>query len=331
MYAPVITGLRTLTALMTAGETPRLSILIYHRVLPEPDALATWDPTAAQFDRQMRILAACFKPMALGEAISRLQQRTLPSRALAVTFDDGYADNVATALPILVRHNIRATFFIATGYLDGRTMWNDRVVEAIRSCNSDDFDGGALGLGRLALASVELRRKAIAALLAALKHLPPAEREARTDEIETRAGSRVRKPLMMSDRDVRTLRGAGMEIGAHTVTHPILARLSEDEARREIVASRDDLGTILGEPVTLFAYPNGKPGSDYGPEHVRIVEQAGFRAAVSTAAGAADASADVLQLPRFTPWQRDALRFCGALLANRRKLAPSKVAPRAST
>jgi peptidoglycan/xylan/chitin deacetylase (PgdA/CDA1 family) len=326
LRAPLDLALRAIAAVAASTErTARLSVLLYHRVLADGDGLNTWDPTAKTFDRQMNVLSTCFAPLRLDDAIGRLKNGTLPAKAVAVTFDDGYADNVDTALPILRRHNVPATFFVTTGYLDGGMMWNDRVVETIRACVAPELDAGALGLGRLPLSSVDERRAAIRRLLAALKHLPSAEREARTTEIASRAGATTSKRLMMDEAGVRTLHGAGMDIGAHTKTHPILTRLTQVEARREISASRDALRSIVGNDVPLFAYPNGKPGDDYAAEHVRMVEEAGFSAAFTTAAGVATMSADVFQLPRHTPWQRDRPRFCMALIANRRNVAPTIV------
>jgi len=125
--------LRTLAAGAVPGDGSRLSILIYHRVLPGPDPLNNWDPTAAEFESQIRALSRFFTPLALGEAVERLRKGTLPAHAACVTFDDGYRDNVDVALPILRRHGVPATFFIATGYLNGGRMWNDTVIESIRS------------------------------------------------------------------------------------------------------------------------------------------------------------------------------------------------------
>ena len=115
-----------------SGRRARLSILIYHRVLAQDDPINNWDATAGVFEAHMRALAANFSPLLLSDAVARLANGSLPARAACVTFDDGYADNVEVALPILMRHGIRAAFFIASGYLTGRRMWNDTVVEAVR-------------------------------------------------------------------------------------------------------------------------------------------------------------------------------------------------------
>ncbi len=123
---------------------------------------------------------------------------------------------------------------------------------------------------------------------------------------------------MMREEQVRELHAAGMEIGAHTVTHPILLNTAPDAARREIVESGRRLAEIVRQPIRLFAYPNGKPGVDYGPEHVAMVRDAGYAAAVSTGWGVATAQSDRFQLPRFTPWDRTPGRFALRLIRNMR-------------
>jgi peptidoglycan/xylan/chitin deacetylase (PgdA/CDA1 family) len=121
---------------------------------------------------------------------------------------------------------------------------------------------------------------------------------------------------MMRTEQVRTLVAAGMTVGGHTVTHPILSRLPDDEARAEIRAGRDALHDITGQPVRLFAYPNGKPDEDYCAPHVAMTRELGFAAALCTRWGAADASSDRYQLPRFTPWGSTFARFGVGLARN---------------
>jgi len=103
-------------------------------------------------------------------------------------------------------------------------------------------------------------------------------------------------------------------VGAHTVNHPILAQLPDVAARDEITHGRDVLQALLDSRIGLFAYPNGRPGSDYLPAHVDMVRALGFDAAFSTTWGAASARSPAYELPRFTPWDRSRLRF-GARLA----------------
>jgi peptidoglycan/xylan/chitin deacetylase (PgdA/CDA1 family) len=311
-------------AAATGAARGRLSILIYHRVRAEFDPLNNWDPTQAEFDRQMQLMSRSFNVLPLEEAAARLAAGTLPARAACVTFDDGYADNVHAALPCLLRHGIPATFFIATGYLDGGAMWNDRVVEAVRAYPGTALDLRGVGQGVLPCGDWAQRRAAAVGLLDTWKHLEPAAREAHVAALEGSIGAGALGDLMMRAEDLQTLRRAGMAVGAHTVSHPILARIGDEAARDEIVASRDRIAGLLGEPVTLFAYPNGKPVQDYAAVHVRMAREAGFRVAVSTAPGAASRDDDPLQLPRFTPWQREPLPFGLSLIASRRGARPAR-------
>ena len=300
-----------------AGPRGRLSILIFHRVLPEPDPLFPGEVDASQFDAICSWVANWFNTLPLHEACTRLRSGTLPSRALAITFDDGYADNHGLAMPILRRHGLTATFFIATGFLDGGRMWNDSVIEAVRRTQEQQLDLSGLGIQGLAVlptTSNAERSKTIATILGAIKYLQAAERLRRVDEIVARAQASLPDGLMMSSAQVRSLHDAGMQLGPHTVSHPILARLAPDAARREIADSKRQLESIIAAPTTVFAYPNGRPVEDYTAESVALVRDLGFDAAVSTAWGAAHSASNLWELPRFTPWDRSKLRFGARML-----------------
>jgi peptidoglycan/xylan/chitin deacetylase (PgdA/CDA1 family) len=307
-----------LTLLSPPGQRARLTILIFHRVLPRSDPLLPDVQDAKGFEAQMRWVRSWFRVLPLTVAVQALYAGTLPARALAITFDDGYADNEEIAAPILKRLGLTATFFVATGYLAGGHMWNDRIIEAIRDCRDEILDLTRVGFGAIQLASLADRRRAIAALLACIKHLEPAERSAAVDAVVEAARVGAPAPLMMGPEQVRGLRALGMDVGAHTVSHPILTRLGPDAAREEIGASKEALQALLGERIELFAYPNGVPGQDYDRQHVEMVRRCGFAAAVSTAWGAASKSSDRFQLPRFTPWDRTRLRYGARLLWNMR-------------
>ena len=306
-----------LAAVSPGGARGRLSVLIFHRVLARPDALFPDEIDAPRFDAICGWVRRWFNVLPLDVAARRLAAGTLPPRALAITFDDGYADNHDVALPILQHHGLPATFFIATGFLDGGRMWNDTLVAAIRGTRRVQLDLSDLpgsGQARHALASVAEKRRAIDAIIRAAMHTGSARRDAVVAEVAERCGARLPTDLMLRSGQVRSLRDAGMQIGAHTVSHPILAGLDAAAAREQMTASRRNLEALLGEPVGLFAYPSGKPGRDYSPQSVALARQVGFEAAVSTAWGAAHRGTDPLQLPRFTPWDRSAWRF-GARMA----------------
>lgn len=194
-------------------------------------------------------------------------------------------------------------------------MFNDGVMEAVRRASAGTHDLSHLGLGVHQLGDSATRRAAMDALIGHLKYRSTSERSALVERVGEALQVLLPRNLMMSPAQVRRLHDEGMEIGAHTVNHPILATLGEDEARAEIVGSRRALEEITGSPVTLFAYPNGKPGRDYGRQHVQLVREAGFAAAVSTIGGIAHRNSDLFQLPRFSPWGKDPLRLGLRLLA----------------
>jgi peptidoglycan/xylan/chitin deacetylase (PgdA/CDA1 family) len=190
------------------------------------------------------------------------------------------------------------------------------VIETVRAARGNTLDAAALGLPTLNIATDQMRREAIARALAALKYLPQEERQNRVDEFAEQASRPLPSNLMMTTEQVRSLDAGGMEVGAHTVTHPILARLESARAENEIRDSKRGLEAMTGKRVGLFAYPNGRPGRDYGPEHVGMVRTLGFDAAVSTAWGVASAASDPYQLPRFSPWDRTPGKFALRLLRN---------------
>jgi peptidoglycan/xylan/chitin deacetylase (PgdA/CDA1 family) len=299
------------------GRRGRLSILIYHRVPAQVDPLFPEGGDVESFDQQMGLLKDCFRVIPLADAVRGLRSGGLPSRAACVTFDDGYADNAEIALPILKKHAIPATFFISSGVLDGGRMWNDTVIELVRRAPGDTLDLGTLNLGSFPVETLAQRRKAIDDLIGQLKHLPPESRQSRVEKMCSIIPVNPPDNLMMTSEQVRSLHGAGMEIGGHTVFHPILASTEKSAARAEIANGKEMLEGIIRAPVRFFAYPNGKPERDYLPEHVAMVRESGFEAAVSTAYGAARPGDDLYQLPRFTPWDRGgSARFVFRMVQN---------------
>ncbi len=305
--------------LSPSGPRGRLSVLILHRVRPAIDPLFPNEVHADRFDRLCAWVSGWFNVLPLDQAVERLRGGTLPARALAITFDDGYADNHDTALPILQRHGLCATVFIATGFIGGGRMWNDTVIESVRRSPLPvlDLQGTlAAALGCLALGSMAQRRTAIAQIIGDIKYLPAAERDAWVQAVAERSSAALPDNLMMSATQIQALHRAGMQIGAHTVSHPILARLPRAAAEREIADSKQALEALLGEPVPLFAYPNGRPADDYTDDSVDIVRRLGFRAAVTTARGAAHARTDLLQIPRFCPWDQRPLAFAARMASN---------------
>jgi peptidoglycan/xylan/chitin deacetylase (PgdA/CDA1 family) len=277
----------------------RLPILMFHRVLEQQDPMQPDVLTASAFDAQMKMLAGAFNVVALDEAVDALMCGSLPARAVAITFDDGYRDNVQVALPILKRHGLHATFFVASGYLGGGCMFNDAVVESLRRARSGAADLSGYGFGVVQVGDLAQRRQLAQQITDTIKYFESAKRDEFCRALPGLVGATLPTDLMMSHDEVRALAKAGMGIGGHTVTHPILAKVSDQHAQQEIADNRAALKDIIGEAPTTFAYPNGKPEADFAPRHADMVKAAGYSLAVSTAAGVAQPKDSRFSLPRF--------------------------------
>ncbi len=297
-----------LNGLLRSVSRHGLNIFIFHRVLPQPDSMRPGEPDVEGFEALMQCIRRHWRVLPLEEAIERLSHKALPPRAAALTFDDGYADNLSLAAPILERLGLSATVFLASGFLNGGRMWNDTVIEALRRMPGEKLDLRSLGLGRYPLRDVAQRRIAAEAVIGGIKYAPLDERRRVTDHLETLVEG-LPDDLMLDEAAIRSASPSVVRFGAHTVDHPILSRLDEGAARRQIVQGKADVEAIIGEEVRLFAYPNGKAGEDYLPRDVDLVRNAGFRAAVATDWGVARTRSDLFQLPRYTPWRSDCLGF----------------------
>lgn len=295
----------------------RLCILNYHRIMARPDPLLESEPTVDTFRWQMDLLANCFNVLPLSEATERLATGTLPPRAVAITFDDGYRSLYELALPVLRERGLPATVFVTSGHMhDESNMWNDVILEAVRSLPAEEtcIDLSDIGLDAYAMNGQEQRKQSATLLTERCKYLRPPERRVMLDRLQELTQTDLHQHLMLTPDMLRELLACGIDIGGHTVSHPILARLDDAAAFREIADNKRDLERIIGKPLALFAYPNGKRGIDYEPRHTRMVKEAGYSAAFTTAAGAAAQSNDPFEFPRSRPWDTNSLMFGGRLL-----------------
>lgn len=287
----------------------RLAILIYHQVLEQPDPMRPDVPDRAEFLWQMQAIKQNFTPLGLAEASQRLRNGTLPPGAICVTFDDGYLDNLEVALPVLQQTGVPATVFVATAFCQGQNMWNDRVIDLVDQLPFEQLDFSLADCGSLSLETIELKRKACGTLLGKLKYLQPEQRLHKIESLYQHFGLPEAAPKMMSDQQVKELAAAGIEIGAHTVDHPILKVLSPEQQLQQMQDSKAYLENLIDKPVTGFAYPNGKPDIDYDQVTLDQLEHVGFDYAVSTAWGTNGPSQSHFELKRFTPWEKTAQGF----------------------
>lgn len=296
----------------------KLQILIYHRVLDEADPMRPGEMDVHLFESQMRILRQHFNPLSLSDGLQKLKVGTLPKRAVAITFDDGYKDNLTHAWPILKRYNLKPTIFVATGFLNDGIMWNDAIIELIRLCQ-DVLDLTKDKLGRMHVGTLSEKLTTARYLIQSLKYCHPDLRDEIIDKIKSSVNTPLPMNLMMTVEDIKQLASEGVEIGAHTVTHPILSKIPFETAETEIMESKLFLEGVIGERIKYFAYPNGNPGVDYHLSHRNFLKTAGFEAGFSTWWAAVNQHMDLYQLPRFTPWDTSPLKFRFRMLQYRFK------------
>jgi len=294
-----------LTLLSPTGPRGRLLIFTYHRVLAQPDPLLPDEAHAASFASHMDWVRDLCNVLPLPEAVRRLRAGTLPARATCITFDDGYANNNEVARPILLQRGLTATVFIAVDAVERGIMWNDLVIESVRSAHGRLEAQQLAGIG-IESPSVPPHSAAewVNFILGALKYRPLRERWEAAARLYRAVAHREPPRLMLTAEAVGALARDGFDIGAHTVNHPILATQTPEEARFEVEASRDWVAAATGTRPASFAYPNGRPGRDYDESHARMVQDAGYDLAVSTAWGCASGRSDRFQLPRVSFWDR---------------------------
>jgi peptidoglycan/xylan/chitin deacetylase (PgdA/CDA1 family) len=312
--ATLIRGFGDAIAPRKAGAG-RLCVLNYHRILSAPDPFLDSEPDAATFDWQMQLLKQCFNVLPLHEAVQMLATERMPPRAVAISFDDGYRSIHDLAMPILARHGLPATVFVTTGHMqDDSSMWNDMILEAMRRLPSTPLDLQMLGLEIYPMASPADRKRTAGLLTERCKYMSLVERARYTSHLENLAGGNLRQELMLTDDMLRTLIRNNIDIGGHTVNHPILTHIDDQTAQREIVDNKIHLERIIGQPVRLFAYPNGRRPLDYDERHVALVAGAGYDAAFTTVSGAASAAYPRFEMPRRRPWDKTPLLFAVRML-----------------
>jgi peptidoglycan/xylan/chitin deacetylase (PgdA/CDA1 family) len=228
----------------------------------------------------------------------------LPARAVAITFDDGYASNYHLAFQVLKRLGLPATIFLTTGYLDGVALpWFVRLELALARSNQPQLVWSSF---HLPLGSREERRAAYGQLCASLKKRSQVEMSRGLDEIESALGVQVQpgdalpQALCPMTWDMaREMQASGLiELGGHTHTHPVLGRCEAALEAEEIQICAARMKAELGRQPRVFAYPNGMDG-DFDEDTQRVLADAGFEAAFTMHAGFVHQHHEVMALPRY--------------------------------
>jgi peptidoglycan/xylan/chitin deacetylase (PgdA/CDA1 family) len=274
-------------------------ILCLHRVVSEDDPFFP-GIRHDRFAAEVAYLARHHLVLPLDEIIeATLNGRALPRGAVAITFDDGFADNFHLAYPILRRHQLPATIFLVAESVEReRLPWPERVVYLLQRTQRTKLQIGLPEPRVFSLRSQREKLEALAVLLTLLKTCETVMRRRAVEELEAGLAVGPDQGMMLTWEQCRRMARLGIRFGAHTLTHPILPRTEAAEVKHEIAESKALIEARMGCPVRYFAYPN----DEYCPAAVDAVEAAGFEAAVAGARQVGHAPADRFAIGR-TRWE----------------------------
>jgi peptidoglycan/xylan/chitin deacetylase (PgdA/CDA1 family) len=295
-------GLLRAYAFLKGLTESQVVILLYHRISPDQDNLFFTKPLSPQsFEKQLEDFSRTYELLPLDELAYYIQRRkALPKKALVITMDDGYKDNYLYAYPILKKHRVPATIFLATGHIGtGRLFWYNKVQYIIHATCLVEADVD--GLGKFRLQSRSNKLKASSMVVERLKRMPEGEKNSLIDMLASVLRVNIPDDLgkgsILSWDEVREMSSNGIAFGAHTVSHPILTNLPLEQAKWEIAQSKKDIEEKLGQPVTAFAYPNGGH-RDFNTQIANLVKESGFLYAVTTIPRWVGPEANIYELSR---------------------------------
>ncbi len=296
-------------------------ILLYHRVGDVGSDPWMLNVRPDNFKEQLQIMREVARPLTLNQLVQILRKGKTPHRALAVTFDDGYANNLYNAKPLLEHYDIPATVFIATGFTDqNREFWWDELervflhakelptildLEIRNKPYHAILSEGPADRSNVSLACEKhkptARQSAYQSVYKLLHPLPLSEKTEVLEQLVTWASdessNRANYRPLATNEILKLADGGLVDIGAHTVTHPVLSSQTTAVQSEEIRQSKAHLEQIMGRAVTSFAYPHGQP-SDYTLETATLVREAGFASACVASRGSIRGGTDLFHLPR---------------------------------
>ena len=294
-------------------------VLGYHRVAEVSSDSYSICVKPKHFAEQLEVIRQEAHPICLPALVKGIEERKLPRKAVAITFDDGYADTLYNAKPLLERYTVPVTVFLVTGNM-GREFWWDeleRIVLSLqrfpypvcltvgRVTHSWRLDGIAVNDNGKDHARLEMLREVYHLLFS----LPPVERERAMLQVRGwQSEGLVPEPnqlCLSPDEIVRLNDGEFVEIGAHSVTHPVLPTLPARDQKTEVESSKSCLESLLGKPVRGFSFPNGA----WSEESLNLVKASGYHYACTSCNDVAWSKTDRFLLPRFWVPDWDGDRF----------------------
>jgi peptidoglycan/xylan/chitin deacetylase (PgdA/CDA1 family) len=292
-----------------------LTVLVFHKVLEEKNAFYPDIPDRSEFAQILEWITEQFNVVRLSDAVDGLHAGQLPVRAAAITFDDGNGDTLSCSAPLFDQKKIPATFFVNTAYLEGGEPFFERIFKALEQSSRESLNLTHMGEGLVPLRAPHQRRTLADRLCEKAKYMSPTDAEAFANTIVDicQVDASVR---MVSTQELTQKRCNWIDFGGHSHHHSILTTLDSITAKREILACKGIISDLTGNSEPLFAFPNGKPGTDFTAEHEAMVRQVGFKAAFACSPGAMTQASNRFSVPRFTAWDKSRLRFQARMLMN---------------
>ncbi len=261
-------------------------ILGYHQVHSQQDPLRlTISPK--DFEIHLEVIKNHYTVIRLQDIDPYLNGKSSSEGCVVViTFDDGFHDNYQWAYPLLKQYGLSATFFLTVGPIDQNGVpWFEILKQTIEHrADPTLIIKTSYRSQKYSLETKEECHKAIVELSNLAKTMKPKERAELIASIQAQLAAPACANSMMSWDEIRVMKHNGMDFGGHTVDHPILSQLTPDEAKEEIIQSKQRIEQELQSPIDSFAYPNGM-ADDFNDETIRILKQTGFKRACTLIEG----------------------------------------------
>jgi len=273
-----------------------IPILAYHRIIEEsskveldqfPYEELNISSYSSEFEQQMNYIKKKFTTISFKDLKTHLNEGIkLPNNAVIITFDDGYKDNYSTAYRILRAYNLKATFFVPVGLMGGKGIIEvEKLTYAIKMSKKTIIDMSMMGLGRIKIDSSENKIRAKQLLIHEIRKM---EEEIRREIVENilyqlsvEIPIDLANMLMLDWEDVKEMKKGGMEFGSHSMSHPILSRITKDRLREEVMGSKILLESMIEDEICAFAYPAGGKKEYFGEREKDAVKEAGYSFGVS--------------------------------------------------
>jgi len=288
---------------LTVSLHSSVVILLYHRVFETSSDPWQLGVSPRHFAEHLKILQHNYRVLSLHDLLSSLKNARLPKRGVVLTFDDGYADNLWNAKPLLEKYEVPATVFVASGSVDNNGFWWDELEQALLqsrklpkslrlNVQSRTYDWP--------MSNSDQRQHAFTEIHQILQPLIASDRDQVMTEIFAWAdvdkmGRPDYRPLTTTEL-IQLAQSEFVDIGSHTLTHSLLPAMSKADQFAEIDGCRQKLSAILGNCVDTFSYPYGI----FTLETPEIVESAGFHVALTSEKNVVEMGANPFLMGRFS-------------------------------